>query len=127
MNADEKAVAELFKCDCGYDEASATCFDSGHDLGCKSRHSDVGTALAARIRAEASGEVAALRGLLVEALSAIRAYEHQIARNHDECPNCAAGWHPNYDEPRGADYPHCDDCAHGTLTKRIDAAMKGDA
>lgn len=57
--ADEKAVAELFKCDCGYDEASATCFDSGHDLGCKSRHSDVGTALAARIRADAERETAA--------------------------------------------------------------------
>ena len=56
MNADEKEVAEWFKCDCGYDEASATCFDSGHDLGCKSRHSDVGTALAARIRADAERE-----------------------------------------------------------------------
>ena len=59
MNADERAVAEWFKCDCGYDEASATCFDSGHDLGCKSRHSDVGTALAARIRADAERETAA--------------------------------------------------------------------
>jgi len=64
MNADEKAVAELFKCDCDYDEASATCFDSGHDLGCKSRHSYVGTALAARIRADASWEVERLRALL---------------------------------------------------------------
>ena len=70
--ADEKAVAELFKCDCGYDEASATCFDSGHDLGCKSRHSDVGTALAARIRADAERETERLRKVMSSASASVR-------------------------------------------------------
>lgn len=91
MNADEKAVAELFKCDCGYDEASATCFDSGHDLGCKSRHSDVGTALAARIRAEASGEVAAAlaRAERAEArMDALRGWLVDHECKNDRCPFC---------------------------------------
>ena len=91
MSPDEKAVAEWFKCDCGYDEASATCFDSGHDLGCKSRHSDVGTALAARIRAEASGEVAAAiaRAERAEArMDALRGWLVDHECKNDRCPFC---------------------------------------
>ena len=70
MNADEKAVAELFPCTCGHMFMAA---DYGHVVGCTAIGEVRALALAARIRADAKREMERLRKAMISTSISVRA------------------------------------------------------